>query len=315
MRIAILGAGAMGSLFGGALAAAGQRVWLIDVWAEHVAAIRRHGLRVEKAGQVRAIPVQAATCAAEAEPVDLLILFTKYGHTEAALRGAGPLLTPQTRVLTLQNGIGNVDLIAGFVPRERILFGLTTLTSDLKGPGHVEATFAGRGETYFWPAAGAVDEAAREVEAVLNRAGIATELTADVSLHIWRKLVVNTCLNTLTAITRLRVGDLFAQPEARALCEAVAAEVASVARAEGVPLTTEAAVAHLRQVAESAAHHQPSMLIDVLRARPTEIDCLNGAVVRAAARHGLPVPANAMIVSLIRTIEATYPCRLERQGE
>jgi 2-dehydropantoate 2-reductase len=312
MRMAVIGAGAMGSLFGGALAAAGQEVWLVDIWREHVEAIKSRGLLVEKQGQVRTIHVQATTDPREVGRADLLLLFTKYVHTEAALRDAQRLLGPATRVLTLQNGIGNVDLIAQFVPRERILFGLTTLTSDLKGPGHIEETFQGTGETYFWPASGEVDAAALQMEAAFREAGIAGGLSKDVSLHIWKKLVINACLNTLTAILRLRVGDLYAHPEGRRLCETVALEVAAVARAEGVPLPDETALAHLQEVATAAARHQPSMLVDVLRGRRTEIECLSGAVVRLAAKHGLPVPANAMIAGLIRTIETTYPAQVDR---
>lgn len=314
MRIAVLGAGAMGSLFGGALAASGKEVWLVDVWQPHVEAIRERGLFIEKQGQVRSVSVAATTEPAEVGPVDLLLLFTKYGSTEAAMRGAGPLLTRETRVLTLQNGIGNVDLIAQFVPRERILAGLTTLTSDLKGPGFIEDTFDGPGETYCWPAAGEPDGFAYAIERALCEAGIRTSLTPAVTRHIWLKLVINTSLNMMAAITRLRVGDLFSHPEMRSLCLAVASEVARVAQAEGVPLSEDEAVAHLRKVAAEAAQHQPSTLIDVLQGRKTEIECLNGAVARAAARHAIPVPVTEMIVALIHTIESSYDRQVDRQS-
>lgn len=317
MRIAVVGAGAMGSLFGGALAAAGQDVWLVDVWREHVVAIRERGLIVEKDGNARHIPVHATADAAEVGPVDLVLIFTKYVHTAAALAAARPLLKSDTLVLTLQNGIGNVDLIAQVVPPERILYGLTTLTSDMKGPGHIVDHFVGAGESYFWPAAGEPTPAMQAVADAFNGAGIRTFLTPSVRKQIWKKLIINGCLNTLTALTRLTVGDLYDVPEARQLCEQILAEIVAVAQASGVDLSLEEGRRYLDQVVSEARRHKPSMLVDVLHARRTEIESLNGAVVREGRRLGVATPVNAAVTQLVHTVEQTYAQRitLDEGGE
>lgn len=311
MKIAVVGAGAMGCLFGGALAAGGQDVWLVDVWQEHVEAIRSRGLVVKRGECERTIALHATTDPAAPGIADLVLIFTKYAQTAAALESARSLLGPETLVMTLQNGIGNVELIARVVPETRILYGLTTLTSDLRGPGCIEETFTGQGETYLWPVAGHVSSRMAAVAAALNEAGIHALLTPEVRTHIWKKLVINASLNTLTALTRLTVGDLCAVPEARTLCEMVLAEVVAVANAAGVGLARAEAEAHFQQVVEAARRHQPSMLLDVLHGRKTEIECLNGAVVREGQRSGIPTPVNDLLVRLIRTIEATYDRRVQ----
>ena len=306
MRWAIVGAGAMGSLFASHLARAGTEVWACDSWAEHVAALRQGGLRVVREGSETVVRPRATTDPAEPGTVDVLMVFVKYRQTPHALRSARPLVGPSTVLVTLQNGLGNVELIREAYPDNRVVFGFTTLTSELLGPGRIEASYAGRGETYLWPADGRHDAAVDRVCAALERAGIHSIVAPQIELMIWKKLIVNCCLNTVCAITGLPVGALCDRPESWPLLEGLADEIVAVAARKGIALDRVQAHSFLRSVAEEARSHYPSMLVDVRHKRQTEIECLNGAVLREAARLGIDAPFNRAIYSLIRVLESSY---------
>jgi len=306
MKWAVVGAGAMGSLFVSHLARAGAEVWACDPWKEHVAAIREAGLRVSREGADEVLHPRATTDPSDAGIADVVMVFVKYNQTRDALRTAKPLVGPQTILLTLQNGLGNVELIREAFPANRVLFGFTTLTSELLGPGHIEASYAGRGETYFWPADGQRDAAAERVCEALEAAGIHSSLAPQIELMIWKKLIVNCCLNTVCAITGLPVGALCDRPESWPLLEGLADEIVAVAARKKIPLDRTEAHAFLRSVAEEARSHYPSMLVDVKHRRQTEIECLNGAVLREAQRLGIEAPLNRAMHSLIRVLESSY---------
>lgn len=304
MRCVILGAGAMGSLFAAHLGRTDAETWVCDPWAEHIAAIRKNGLCLKRSGKETRVPLRATTDPAEPGVADVLMLWVKYHQTRRALANAGPLVGPSSVIVTLQNGLGNVELIRERFPGSRVFYGLTTLTSELLGPGRVEASYAGRGETSFWALDGRRDAALEAFQALLTRAGIHALIAPDIELTIWKKLVVNCCLNTVCAITGLAVGPLTARAEAWPLLEGVADEIVALAAARGIPLGREAAHAYLRSVAHEARAHEPSMLIDVRHRRPTEIECLNGAILRECERRGIPAPFNRAVYSLIKVIEA-----------
>ena len=306
MKIAIVGAGAMGSLFAGHLAEVEEDVWVYDVWEEHIQAIRENGLTMIGPQGEKRIPLKATTNPSEPGPVDFLLLFVKYPYTLQAIQDAGPMIGPHTSVLTLQNGIGGVDIIRKSILEDQILFGLTTLTSELTGPGCIEESFKGEGDTYFWPLNGEVSEKVEQISAVFNKAGIHTKIAPDVELRIWQKLLINACQNSLTAITRLKVGDLTDQDASRDIFNGVIAEIVQVANRKGIPLDLEEALEFNRKVAEQARDHYPSMLIDVKSKRKTEIDCLNGAVIREGKRLGVETPFNCVIYNIIRIIENSY---------
>jgi 2-dehydropantoate 2-reductase len=306
MKWAVVGAGAMGSLFVSHLARAGAEVWACDPWKEHVAAMRERGLRVLHEGADSVLHPRATSDPAEAGIADVVIVFVKYNQTRDALRSARPLVGPQTILLTLQNGLGNVELIREAFPDNRVLFGFTTLTSELLGPGHIEASYAGRGETYFWPADGQRDAGVEAVREGLEAAGIHSLLEPRIELMIWKKLIVNCCLNTVCAVTGLPVGKLCDRPESWPLLEGLADEIVAVASRRKIPLDRAQAHTFLRSVAEEARGHYPSMLVDVKHRRQTEIECLNGAVLREAERLGIDAPMNRAIYSLIRVLESSY---------
>lgn len=314
MKIVVVGAGAMGSLFAGYLGGRENEVWAYDIWGEHTESIRRHGLRMVRGGAERRVRLHATTDPAEPGPADLVLLFVKYGDTRRAVRDSLSMIAGHTSVLTLQNGIGNVEIIREFVPEDRVLFGLTTLTSELLGPGLIEESFHGRGETYLWPLNGRVDDRAEGICAELNRCGIHSVLAPDVELRIWKKLIVNACYNTLSAIVGLKVGDLIDEPDIWPALEGTVSEIVQIAQRRGIPLEEGEAQAFLKQVGEEARNHYPSMLIDVQRQRRTEIECLNGTIVRDGERFGVPTPFNRVLYGIIRVLENTYPKRVREQG-
>ena len=308
-RVVIIGAGAMGSLFAAHLARTDAEVWLCDPWREHIEAIAAEGLGVRRGGEDTRVPLHATTDPNRPGEAAVLMVFVKFGQTAAALEAARPMIGAESLIVTLQNGLGNRELIRAAAPGRRILYGLTTLTCELLGPGRIEASFAGPGETYLWPEDGRRDRAVEEVCALLCAAGINAMLAPDIALRIWRKLVVNCCLNTLCAITDLPVGALVERPEIWPLLDGAAAEIAAAAERNGVPLAPDEARAFLRQVAWEARAHCPSMLIDVRNRRQTEIECLNGAVLRECERHGLAAPFNRALYGIIRAIEEGYEAR------
>ncbi|RQU84108.1 2-dehydropantoate 2-reductase [Burkholderia cenocepacia] len=309
MKIAILGAGAMGSLFGGRLAESGEAVTLIDVNDAHLDAIRRDGLRIDDdRGErtVRALHVlrpEAANAQASPDtPFDLLIVFTKSLHTRHALDGVRALLSPYTYVLTLQNGLGNVETLNAFVPIERILVGVTTWPADLAGPGHVCSH--GAGVVRMMTADGAERSFAAAVADALSRAGLACSLDEDVWAAIWEKVAFNAALNTLCAVTGCTVDQLGEHHDGPRLAQAIAAETAAVARAKGIAVDGERIARNVEHAIRAHRGHRPSMLQDVLAGRRTEIDAISGKVVAAARETGVAVPHAETLLALVRLIDA-----------
>ncbi|KVZ24504.1 2-dehydropantoate 2-reductase [Burkholderia multivorans] len=307
MRIAILGAGAMGSLFGGLLAESGEDVTLIDVNDAHLDAIRRDGLRIDddrgerRITTLQALRPEAANASADT-PFDLLIVFTKSLHTRVALDGVRALLTPHTHVLTLQNGLGNVETLNAFVPLERILVGVTTWPADLAGLAHVHSH--GAGTIRMMTADGAASPFAAAVADALSRAGLACTLDADVWAAIWEKVAFNAALNTLCAVTRCTVDQLGEHHDGPRLAQAIVAETAAVARAKGIAVDAARIARNVEHAIREHRGHRPSMLQDVLAGRRTEIEAISGKVVAAAHEVGLAVPHTETMLSLVRVIDA-----------
>jgi 2-dehydropantoate 2-reductase len=313
MNIAILGAGAMGSLFGGLLAEAGASVTLLDVNQQHLDAIRRDGLRLETddpatGPRVRRI-TQLAACRPEAatQIPDLLMIFTKTHQIRAALTSARHLLGPDTWVLTLQNGLGNVEAISDFVPRDRILVGVTTLPADFLSPGVVSSHGGGQIRMAAAdPTAQVICDGCMlsTVVDLFTRAGLRCSADPNVWAAIWEKVAFNAAFNALCAVTGCTVEQIELVPSGPTTALAVVAEVIAVAHAAGIPADLGHTQAMVLDSFKKHAGHQPSMLQDILAHRRTEIDSINGAVIRAAALHSIPVPNTAMLYTLVRLIES-----------
>ena len=308
MKYAILGAGAMGSIIGATLAKGGQEVVLVDPYKEHLDKVARDGLHVNWPDRTET--VRLGTCAnpAEASPVDLVILLVKGFHSEAAVKGAPGLFGENTYICSLQNGLGNDDILAGLFPRERILQGVMRMTGSLIGPGEVRANIGGDVAIYLGSMAqqAASDDRARTMAGHLCAGGLASEFSAHVAEHVWAKVVMNACVNGTCGIVRLRARDYFNHPEGFRTVQDITREVVAVAAAKGVTLDYDALIADMLAAVARAGEHHPSMAQDIRGKRKTEIDSLNGAIARYGKELGIPTPANDYVARFVKIIEDNY---------
>jgi 2-dehydropantoate 2-reductase len=310
VRVTIAGAGAMGCRIGAALAGSGHDVLLLDGWDAHVASISACGLRVTDETGTRAVRVPAALFPAAADPVDLVIVFAKATATATVAAAAAGAIGPGTLVLTLQNGLGNIEALLARVPRERLLAGTTTLGTELVGPGHIRAL--GTGDTVLGALTPAAARQAELLVATLSSAGLPARASSDVMALIWEKVAFNCVMNSLCTIASIPVSALAQYPGFDSLAQTILAEVVTVAAAEGVTVDPAAALAVMKAQFNPAAsgNHLASTLQDLLNGRPTEIAHLNGAVASRAVTHGLAAPANSLITSLVELLEATRDRRV-----
>lgn len=301
MRIAVVGAGAMGSAYGGRLAEAGHEVWLVDVWREHVDALNERGLRVEGVGGERAIRVKATTDPADVGVVDLVMIAVKSWATESAARSAAPLLGPSTMVLTVQNGLGNVPLIAAAVGAERVVGGIALESGAIRGPGHLAHTSSN--QTQIADLAGGRTPRVERLAETFNAAGIRTVVGENLDTVIWGKLLLNVTNNALTAVTGLCIGELPEYEGTAFLMERIILEAAAVAAALGVRLPYPDPVARVRENCREVGMAKSSMLQDLEHGRRTEIDFMNGAIVREGEKVGVPTPYNLTMTQLVKALE------------
>jgi 2-dehydropantoate 2-reductase len=303
MKVAVVGAGAMGSLFGGLLAEAGAEVRLLDVWAEHVEAVNTKGLRIESGGESRSVKVEATTDPRSMGQADLIIIFVKSTHTQEAAETAGQMKGPDTFVLTLQNGMGNADIIAGIIDPGMILSGTTSHGATMLGPGRIR--HAGSGPTVIGMWSGEKVERARHIVNLFNRAGIETTAVDDVRIVLWKKLLINVGINAITALTGIKNGQILDLEITSDLSRAAVEEATAVARAQGIEIPDDM-VDQVFQVARATAQNRSSMGQDVDHKRQTEIGAINGVVVREGRRLGIETPVNQTLTALIETLEAHY---------
>jgi 2-dehydropantoate 2-reductase len=300
MKITIVGAGAMGSLFGALLAESGHEVRLLDVWQEHVDAVNKKGLSVEREGRTRSIVLKATTDLRQVDKADLVIVFVKSSQTGKAAETARAALRKDGWVLTLQNGMGNAEAIARAVPASRVLAGTTSHGATMLGPGMIR--HAGVGPTVIGAWTGEEPAGAKKMAECFNRAGIETAVADDVRSLIWSKLLVNVGINAVTALTGIRNGQLLDLESTRWISQTAVEEAMAVARNLGVRVRDDA-VSHVFQIAEATAANRSSMGQDLDHRRRTEIDAINGYVVREAEKLGLPVPVNRTLSGLIETVQ------------
>jgi len=304
MKIAIVGAGAMGSLFGALLAGGGGEVWLLDVREDHVRAIRQEGLSIERPESSAHASLHATTDPDDIGLAELVMVFVKSTQTAAAAETAGKLAGDTGYVLTLQNGMGNADIISEIVDPRRVMAGTTSHGATLLGPGRIRHAGVGPTVIGMWHEDGDTAVAQRTA-ARFSDAGIATEAVDDVRRIVWDKLLVNVGINAITALTGIRNGELLDLEVTRTVCAEAVEEAVAVARAQGIPVRNDA-VAHVYEVARATAANRSSMGQDVDNARQTEIDAINGVVVREAERLGLQAPVNRALTGLIQTVQAHY---------
>ncbi|MDE1166142.1 MAG: ketopantoate reductase family protein [Pseudomonas sp.] len=303
MKICILGAGALGCAIGATLSEAGHDTWLLNRNATHVEAINRDGLKVHDERGERAVKVKASTTADEVGAVDLVVVLVKSFHTAQAMAGAMALVGPQTLVLSLQNGLGHEDILADAVGRSRVLAGKTYVGGVLLEPGSIRAGVAGK-HTYIGELDGMLSPRVQEIADAFNGAGLATTVSDNILGTMWDKLLINVATGALTGITMLTYGQLYSEPLLKATALAAVAEAIAVATAAGVQLSLTNPGAAWNMASEGLpASFKTSMLQSLEKGSITEIDFINGSVVRWGQRHGVPTPVNATLVACMKGIE------------
>lgn len=301
MKTAIVGPGAMGCLFAALLTEAGHPVWLLDRSAERARRMAQAGLRVEGLGGTRRVPASATTDPVEIGVADLVFICVKAYDTAAAARAAIPLLGAHTRVVSLQNGLGNLEAIARAAAPHQIAGGATAHGATLLEIGSIR--HAGQGDTVIGRMDGRVDDGLLRLAELLSAANIQTSISRDIEAAIWSKLVVNAAINPLTALTRRPNGHLGRDPDTRRLVDLVASEAERIVSAAGIQLGYPDIRAQVYAVCEATGENNSSMLQDVLRGRRTEIDAINGALVHRARTLNVAAPVNEMLTHLVKTME------------
>jgi len=309
MTVGVIGAGAMGSLFGGRLAQAGMDVVLFDINETHVAAIHEEGLKIEEmaTGSTEVCRPRATTRGEELREADYLLVFVKSAATESVAARFAALAGPNTVAVTLQNGLGNEGILKSHFGAARTAAGVTAQGATFVGPGHIR--HAGRGPTHLCMSDRHNERLAPLVEG-FNRAGLESHVEDNIDNLIWSKLVINVGINALTALVGVHNGQLLDSEHTLALMEELVGEAVAVARALGVTLTYENPLQRVREVAEKTGKNRSSMLQDFDNRRGTEIDFINGAVVREAQSLGIPAPVNLTVTRLVKAVEA----RFRREG-
>ncbi len=303
MKIVFLGAGALGSALGSKLTEAGHEVHLVCRSAAHVEAMQRDGLRIREASGDKVVRVQASTDCRGIGPADLVVVLVKSFNTREAIEGAASILGPETAVMSLQNGLGNEDVIGEVVGQERVLGGKTYAGGVLIGPGHIVRGTDGK-ETIIGELDGRSTPRIRRIAEVFGAAGLPTIVSDNIVGTIWDKLLINVATGALAGITRLTYGELYAVPEVEACAVAAVGEGIAVASALGVKLSSRVPRdAWAKASAGLPAEFKTSMLQSLEKGSPTEIDFINGAVVRRGEQCGVPTPVNRTLVACVKGIE------------
>ena len=302
MKIAVIGTGAMGSVYAGLFASAGHEVWAIDSWSEHVEAMRTKGLRVEGASGERTVKVNASMNAAHAGVCDLVILATKARDVVTAARSVQPLLGPETVVLSVQNGLGGPEDAAHTLGRERVLVGVVGgFGASMRGPGH--AHHNGMELVRLGELSGPSTPRVEKVAAAWRSAGFNVKCYDDIDQLVWEKLLCNVALSGPCAMTERTVIELMDDPDAWQIAAGAVREAYAVAMARGIRLSFDDPVQYVRDFGAKIPNARPSMLLDHMAKRRSEVDAINGAIPPAAKALGLSAPCNEVISAFIRARE------------
>lgn len=298
MKIAVVGTGAMGSVYAGILGGAGNEVWAVDTWVDHVEAIRARGLTVEGASGNRTVRIHATSEPAEVGICDLVVIATKAFDVEAAAHAAKAIVGPDTVVLPIQNGLGSAERIAAILGDERVAIGVAGgFGASIVRPGHVHHNgweLLRLGERNG-PATGRI----RRIARVWEDAGFRVQAYDDVDQLVWEKLICNVCFSGTCAILERPIREVLDDPAAWHVASSCATEAYEVARTRGIRLDFDDPVAYVRAFGEKIPGARPSMLLDIIAGRPTEIDVINGAIPRVAKEIGLAAPVNETVTALV----------------
>jgi len=285
-------------VYAGLFVSAGHEVWAIDRWREHVEAMRSKGLRVEGASGDRTVKVNATTNAADAGPCDLVVLATKAMHVASAARSIEPLLKEGTPVLSIQNGLGGPDAAASILGRERVMVGVVGgFGASMRGPGH--AHHNGMELVRLGEFGGPITERLKKVEALWTGAGFRVRLFDDIDQLVWEKLLCNCAYSALCGAMECTIGEVMTDADLSRVSAACATEVFTMARKKGVKLGFDDPVAYARDFGSKIPNARPSVLLDLMAKRKSEIDVINGAI---------DGPVNQALAALVRAKERKLGC-------
>jgi 2-dehydropantoate 2-reductase len=303
MKIAVVGTGAMGSVYAGLLASDGNEVWAVDTWEEHIDAIRRHGLRVSGASGDRTVSIGATTQAEEVGTVDLVVVATKAMDVEEAARAALALLGPDTIVLPIQNGLGSSSAAAAVIGEERVLLGVAGgFGASVVAPGW--AHHEGMELLRLGELRGPITERLERIAETWRAAGFTVQTYDDIDRLVWEKLICNVCFSGPCAVLDASIGEVMADANAWAVATGCAVEAYDVGRAIGVDLAFDDPVAHARAFGLSIPNAYPSLLLDLRAGRRTEIAFINGAIPRVGRTVGVAAPVNETVAALVNVLES-----------
>jgi 2-dehydropantoate 2-reductase len=307
VKIAIVGTGAMGSVYAGLFASAGHEVWAIDTWREHVEAMRAKGLRLEGASGDRTVRVNATSDARDAGVCDLVILATKAMHVAAAAASAKPLLGRDTAVLSVQNGLGGPDTAAGVLGRERVMVGVVGgFGASMKGPGH--AHHNGMELVRLGEFGGPITPRLQKVEQLWAGAGFRVKVFDDIDQLVWEKLICNCAYSGPCALGECTTGEVMADADLSRVSAACATEAFEVALKKKIKLAFDNPVAYVRDFGSKIPKARPSVLLDLLAGRKSEISVINGSIPRVARELGLAAPVNDTVTALVQAKERRLGC-------
>ena len=294
----------MGSVYGALMADAGHEVWMFDKWLQHVDAMRTNGLTVEGASGKRTVAVNATTNAADAGACGLVIVATKGHDTDAAVGGAAAMIGEQTAVLSLQNGLGNVEKIQDLLGNHPggVLAGIAGgFGASMIGPAH--AHHNGMAAINIAEASGGLTDRLETVREVWTSSGFACNTYEDIWPVVWSKLNANIAVSACSALFGLRTGQVKANPHAWALSQACVLETAAVAAAKGIKLLYDDPVQWVSDFIDQMPDARPSMYQDVMAGRRSEIDTIHGGVVAEGEKLGVPTPTCSFMVTAVRALQ------------
>jgi 2-dehydropantoate 2-reductase len=308
MKIAIVGCGAMGSVYAGLFASAGHEVWAIDRWAEHVEAMKKNGLRLEGKSGDRTVKVRATTQARDAGPCDLVVLATKAMHVAPAAESAKALLGKDTPVLSIQNGLGGPDTAAEILGRERVMVGVVGgFGASMKAPGH--AHHNGMELVRLGEFGGPITPRLKKVEETWSGAGFNVKVFDDIDQLVWEKLICNCAYSGPCGLMECTIQQVMDDADLSKVSAACAAEGYAVAKAKGVKLGFTDPVAYVRDFGSKIPNARPSVLLDLMAKRRSEIDVINGSIPRVGKQVGVAAPVNETITALVKAKEKKLGCK------
>ncbi len=311
MKIAIIGSGAAGSVFAGYLRKGGaEDIWLVDLYKAHMDKVRKDGLILRNpAGEFHLTGFQTAYSADEIGIMDIVIIMVKATQTEAAMRTAAPCIGPETVVVTLQNGLGNDENIKKFIPDDRVIFGCGNMGTELPEPGVCVAKPAKGNNMFFGPSVKSAlnDAAGTYLEKCFAAGGLEPKYYDDVRPYIWRKATSNSGFNTVCAILRLKIGEVYDDSNGVALVWDIWKEASDVAEAMGIPGIWEYMQKEMQNVVTNLGDYYPSMAQDMLmHQRQTEVTALTGAISDYGKKHGVATPTCDVLTRVVKAQEANY---------